>query len=71
VLLSDARELRRIRDKTVTCAALAIEAEEALALAAQKKRRAPQQAAVLELLSAVGQAPVREISYFTAAPPPR
>ena len=65
VLVSDAREMRRIRDKTVTCAALAVEAEEALALAARKKRRAPQQAAVLELLSAVGQAPVREISYFT------
>ena len=58
-------ELRRAKDKTVQYATLAIPAEDALALAAQKKHRAPQQAAVLELMSAVGRAAVREIAYFT------
>ena len=59
--------VRRTGDKTATVAALDIPAEEALVLAEKKKRRAPQQAAVLELLSQLGEADVREITYFTGA----
>ncbi|MGE4352643.1 MAG: primosomal protein N' [Oscillospiraceae bacterium] len=65
VVTADALELRRIRDKTVNSASLAIPAEEAMAIAAKIRRRAPYQAAVLELLCAVGRAAVKEISYFT------
>ncbi|HHT16396.1 MAG TPA: primosomal protein N' [Papillibacter sp.] len=57
----------RVSDKVVKIAALNIPAEEALLLAAQKRRRARQQARVLELLSQIGEASVKEISYFTGA----
>lgn len=59
--------VRRSNDKTVTTAILDIPAEEALIIAAQKKRKAPMQAAVLELLSQIGCAAVKEILYFTGA----
>ncbi|MGI6029425.1 MAG: replication restart helicase PriA [Candidatus Heteroscillospira sp.] len=65
VIAADAMELRRIRDKTVASASLAVPAEEAMEIARQKKRRAPHQAAVLELMCTVGRAAVKEISYFT------
>lgn len=58
---------RRSTDKTVTMAVLDIPAEEALIMAAQKKKRAPQQAAILELLSQLGAADVKEIVYLTGA----
>ncbi len=59
--------VRRLGDKTVTTAVLDIPAEEALLIAAQKKKRAPQQARVLELLSQIESASVKDISYFTGA----
>nr|WP_084726131.1 primosomal protein N' [Sporobacter termitidis] len=59
--------VRRSRDKTVTMAVLDIPAEEALILAGQKKKKAPQQAHILELLSQIGAADVKEITYFTGA----
>ncbi len=58
---------RKTLDKTVTMAVLAIPAEEALMLAGQKRRSAPQQAYILELLSQIGSASVPEILYFTGA----
>lgn len=61
----DAFETRRVRDKTISSAVLAITADEAMEIAASKKRKAPQQAAVLELLATVGKAAVKEITYFT------
>ena len=67
VLDADARELRRVGDKRLRLVSLAVSAEEAVVYAAQKKRRAPQQAAILELLSAIGQTSVRELCYFTGA----
>ena len=48
-------------------ARLAISAEEALEIAEHKRRAAAQQAAVLKLLAEIGEAEVREISYFTGA----
>ena len=59
--------VKRLGDKTVTTAVLTIPAEEALLFAAQKKQRAPQQASILELLSQIGSASVKEICYFTGA----
>ena len=67
ILLTDSREKRRVGDKRVSVAALAIPAEEAAELAKQKRRRAPQQAAVLELLSAMERISVSELCYFTGA----
>jgi primosomal protein N' (replication factor Y) len=58
---------KRVSDKTVSMAVLDIPAEEALILAAQKRRKAPQQATILELLSQIGSASVPEILYFTGA----
>ena len=48
-------------------AALAIPAEEARALSEQKRRRAPQQAAVLELLASLERISVSELCYFTGS----
>ncbi len=59
--------VRRTNDKSVTMAALIIPAEEALILAAQKKRRAKQQAYLLELLSQIGGASVKELCHYTGA----
>lgn len=67
ILITDSREKRRVGDKRVSVAALAIPAEEAAELARQKRRRAPQQSAVLELLSAMERISVRELCYFTGA----
>lgn len=58
---------RAIGDKTGQIAALAIPGEEALALVAPKRKTAPLRYAVIELLSAVGTASVKEICYFTGA----
>ena len=69
VLIEIAEESRRVKDKTVGEALLLIPAEEALQLAAQKRRRSPMQAEVLELLASIGSALTREISYFTGASP--
>ena len=65
VLLTDSREKRRIGDKSQSTLTLLITAEEARELAGQKRKRAPQQAAALELLSALGSVSVSELCYFT------
>lgn len=67
VIFKGSREERRVQDKTVRVAVLGIPAEEALEFAAKKRRSAPSQAAVLELLSASGKASVPEICGFTGA----
>ena len=67
ILTELAEESRRIKDKTVGEAYLAIPAEEALVLASQKRRRAPMQSEVLRLLASIGSALTKEISYFTGA----
>lgn len=61
----DAQGAPKVRDKHQDFITLAVPAEEALAVAGQKRRTAPQQAAMLELLSAVGTVSVRELRYFT------
>lgn len=59
--------IRKLGDKTVTTAILNIPAEEAVILAGQKKHKAPQQGHILEILSLIGSASVKEICYFTGA----
>ena len=59
--------VKKLGDKLIKLAVLDIPAEEALILAGQKRRKAPQQANILELLSKIGRASVQEILYFTGA----
>ena len=57
---------RRVSDKYVTMAALAVPAEEA-AEAAEQKRRAPQQSELLRTLCAIGRAALPDLREFTGA----
>lgn len=61
---------RGVGDKTEKVAALAVPAEEALAVVAPKRKSAPLRYAVVELLSGVGCACAKEICYFTGASTP-
>ncbi len=54
-------------DKTERIAALAGTVEETMEYAARRKRSAPVQCAVLELLCAIGSGSTKEICYFTGA----
>lgn len=58
---------RRVSDKYVTMAALAVPAEEAAEAAEQKRRRAPQQSELLRTLCAIGRAALPDLSEFTGA----
>ena len=59
---------RRVGDKYVELARLAVPAEEAMEAAGQRRRKAPHQAELLRTLCAVGQASVAELREFTGAP---
>ena len=58
---------RRVKDKYQNFASLTLPAEEAMILAGQKRRSAPQQASLLETLCAVGSVPELELRRFTGA----
>lgn len=58
---------RKAKDKMSEYVRLVVSAEEAYALAAQKSKRAPQQASVLSLLSAVYEGEVAEVRTLTGA----
>lgn len=58
---------RRAKDKTGRIALLTASSEEALQYAASKKRSAPLQTAVLELLVTLGECAVKELCYYTGA----
>ncbi len=58
---------RRVADKVERIAILAVSAEEALQYAASKKKTAPLQTAVLELLVTLGECSAKELCYFTGA----
>ncbi len=58
---------RKTRDKMSEYVRLSVSAEEAYELARQKEKRAPQQAAVLSLLSAVYEGQVAEVRTLTGA----
>ncbi|PKM74236.1 MAG: primosomal protein N' [Firmicutes bacterium HGW-Firmicutes-16] len=67
VIVTDSLENRRVKDKTVSFAYLAVPSENAAETAAAKKRLAPSQSAVLELLISFGGATVNDIRYLTGA----
>lgn len=58
---------RAVGDKTERIVLLTTSAEEALDFASRKKRAAPLQAAVMELMAAVEECSAKEICYFTGA----
>ena len=58
---------RRVKDKTVEVARLCGSSEEAAAIADSKRRRSPQQAAILDLLCSFEMLPVRDILNHTGA----
>ena len=58
---------RKIGDKLTEYISLGIPAEDAKAIAANKRRKAPMQAAILETLTAVGEVPTSELLQFTGA----
>ena len=67
VLSVEGAEKRRVQDKETVYAVLSVPNDEAAALAQSLRRKAPQQAAVLDLLGMIGRAPVRELCEFTGA----
>ena len=70
VLTLETSASRGVKDKTEQMAALALPAEEAMALVTPKRRTAPLRYAVVELLCGVGAASSKEICYFTGASAP-
>ena len=58
---------RKVLDKTVQRAALAVEPEAALAAVSARRRSAPMRYAVVKLLCAVGSALTSDLCYFTGA----
>lgn len=67
IIITDRLESRRVKDKTVGYAYLGIPAEDAMETAVAKKRSAPSQSAVLELLATYGGATISDIRYLTGA----
>ena len=61
---------RKVGDKVVQLASLAISAEEALAVMEGKRRKAPRQYDAVEFLCRCGQTSVRELCYFTGVTRP-
>lgn len=59
--------VRKVNDKTREMISLAIDAQEAYQLSQNKRRKAPQQAALLELLCSTGRVPAQEALHFTGA----
>ena len=67
ILTLETSASRGVGDKTEQVASLAISPEEALAQVTPKRKRAPLQYSVVELLAGIGSASSREICYFTGA----
>lgn len=67
ILTLETSASRGVGDKTEQVAALAIPPEEAMAQVSNKRRAAPLQYAVVELLCGLGSASAKELCYFTGA----
>ena len=67
ILTLETSASRGVGDKTEKVAVLAIPPEEAMAQIAGKRRSAPLQYAVVELLCSLGSASAKELCYFTGA----
>lgn len=69
LLTVDTDLTRRVSDKTEQIASLVVSTEEAMDYAQRRKKSAPLQYAVLEMLSVIGSGSVKELCYFTGASP--
>ena len=67
LLVSTSERKQRVRDKTERIAVLSVSVEEAQQYAASKRRTAPLQTAVLELLTTLGECAAKELTYYTGA----
>ena len=67
LISSETSHKRRVRDKTERIAVLSASVEEAQLYADSKRRSAPLQTSVLELLITVGQCAAKDLCYFTGA----
>ena len=67
VIQKETSSARGVGDKTEQVAALAVDPAEAMAQIGPKRRRAPLQYAVVEVLCAAGQVSAKELCYFTGA----
>lgn len=65
VITATSREKRKVSDKTLAYLSLAVSVEDAMAEVTARKRRAPIQAAILELVASVGRVSAVEARYFT------
>ena len=59
---------RRVGERTARYAILAVPAEDAAALAEQKRAKAPHQSELLRVLCSLGEAPCADLTEFTGAP---
>jgi primosomal protein N' (replication factor Y) (superfamily II helicase) len=62
-----ANGVRQVNDKIREMISLSIDADEAFSIAQSKRRKAPMQASVLELLCSTGKVSAREAMHFTGA----
>ena len=67
ILTLETSAARGVGDKTEQVATLAVPAQDALDQAAARRRTAPLQYAVVELLCSIGAASTKELCYFTGA----
>lgn len=58
---------RKVNDKMLQFACLAVSADEAMEIAASKRMNSPKQADILTILAQIGEASVSELTYFTGA----
>lgn len=67
LILCRSNRKQRVQDKTERIVLLRATSEEALCYAESRKKSAPLQAAVLELMAAVGECASKELCYYTGA----
>ncbi len=67
IIIQETSAARGVGDKTEQIATLSMEPSDALALLTPKRKRAPLQYAVGEMLCAVGETSTKELCYFTGA----
>ena len=65
ILTLTGTEKQRVRERVTKFACIQAPADELMEVSAQLRKKAPQQAAILDLMCSVGRAPTREICYFT------
>ena len=67
ILILTGSEKRRVNDRFVKFAQINAPGDQLAAEAEAMRKKAPQQAAILDLMCSIGRAPAKEICYFTGA----